>query len=85
MRSSCSSERSFVFSNGPFISHSQPTLLVPLSLLECLYAALADYTASGETYACLTVVYVHVEVTDDDRNGDLNLLSLCLNLLKFSS
>ena len=42
---------------------------------ECLHTALADCTASGEAYACLTVV--EVEVTDDDRNGSLNLLSLC--------
>ena len=70
MRSSYSLERSFVFLA---MAHSFHTLtaLVPLSLLECLHTALADCTASGKAYACLTVVEVEVEGTDDDRCGDL--------------
>ena len=80
MRSSCSSERSFKLYSWQqpiLFTLSQPTLLAPLSQLKCLYAALADRTASGEAYACLTVVQIEVEVTDDDGNGDLDLLSLC--------
>ena len=66
-----------------FQSHSQPALLLTLpSVLECLHKALslADCIASGGSICMLdSQVEVHevdVEVTDDDRNGDLNLLNL---------
>ena len=57
-------------------------------MLEYLHKALADCTASGGSIRMLdSQVEVHeVEVTDNDRNGDLNLLmKSLLNLLKFST
>ena len=59
-------------------------------MLECLHKALADCIALGGSIRMLdSQVEVHeveVEVTDNDRNGDLNLLmKSLLNLLKFST